>query len=256
MRSGMTMRRMVAIAMLWIVAMAAHASMITYTVSGTLDTSFDTLHAGDAYTMTYTVDTSIPLRGTSTLTFTNNVLAAAILIGSFSASATQGTLIQGNSLSHDQHEVHGDRAVGSSQIGGLDISYFAMEMHDPTGTALTDARLLADPSLALFPETAFWVVFGNGLGFVHGTIDRIAAVPEPGTLILLLLGLAAGARGAHRSFAGSFAKLSTRGCGGHPRDGMLSSRHRGRVLLRRWLPSNPVRCSATSSRPASPTASS
>jgi hypothetical protein len=179
-------------------AMDAGASVITYAVSGTLDTSLDTLHSGDAFTMTYSVDPSIP----GSLVFQDTQMtwasfiptSAAMRVGTFSAASGPGTLYQIDAPSHDQYEVFSGAPVGSSSIGGLDIVYFTIELHDLTGTAISDAlTLLTTPSIATLPDNAFWAIFASsdgGFGYVHGTISSIAVVPEPATLMLLAIGIA------------------------------------------------------------------
>lgn len=188
--------RLVAMVVLCLGAMETSASVIRYSVSGTLDTSFDTLYAGDAFTMTYSVDPS-----TGSLVFEDaestwasfSLTSATMRIGGFSASSGEGILRQIDAPSHDQYEVFSGIPVASSSIGGLDLVYFAIELHDLTGTAISDAlTLLTTPSIASLPDNAFWAIFasGNTGGFVHGRIISIAVVPEPATLMLLAFGMA------------------------------------------------------------------
>jgi hypothetical protein len=202
MRFYRAMSRLLAMMVLCLGAMDAGASVITYAVSGTLDTSLDTLNSGDAFTMTYSVDPSIPgtlLVQNPGMTWAEFVpTSAAMRIGTFSAASGPGILRQIDTPTHDQYEVFSGAPVGSSSIGGLDIAYFTIGLHDPTGTAISDAlTLLTTPSIATFPETEFWAIFASsdgGFGYVHGTIGSIAAVPEPATLMLLAIGIAPLAR--------------------------------------------------------------
>jgi hypothetical protein len=114
-------------------------------------------------------------------------------IGSFTALSTAGSIQQLDDPNGDQYNFDADNAVGSSQIGGLDIDYFLIRLFDSTGSAVEDASaLLTDPLLSAFDSRVFVAVFGtpDNSGSVFGTLTSLAVVPEPSTLALLGVGLA------------------------------------------------------------------
>lgn len=176
----------------------AGATIIDYSFSTTVDFStLSTVQAGETFTISYTVDTAIPPSGGfqiggTTLADFYNVSNMAMTAGSFSATGTQSLLRQIDDPSGDQYRADSGIAVGSSQLDGLDIVYFTLELFDPTGMAITDAtKALDDPSLSGFSTLAFWAVFASGDagGVIHGQINR-STVPEPATLALFGVGLA------------------------------------------------------------------
>jgi hypothetical protein len=186
--------------MLSLSASGASASIITYNFAGTLTSSFGTLNSGDPFSGSYTIDSSVAPRGSSTSSFSffDDLLSATLTVGSFSATIGPGSglpeLQQDNVAGADRYGLVGRNPVGSSQIGGLDISSIGFRLDDTTGTAISDAIiLLTNPTLSSFTSNTFLLFFSGPTGqfeVVTGTLSSLSTAPEPATLALLCLGLA------------------------------------------------------------------
>jgi hypothetical protein len=188
---------------------SAITSSITYNFAGTLTDSFGSLNAGDPFSGSYTLDPSVAATGPSTSSFAvfNNLLNASLTTGSFSAAIGPGVglpeIQQDDVGGADRYALLGRNPVGSSQIGGLDISVFGFRLDDTTGTAISNATvLLTTPSLSNFTSNTFLIFFGDPVSgpfqVVSGSLNSLSeqTVPEPDTLALL--GLAAVAAGIAR----------------------------------------------------------
>jgi hypothetical protein len=148
----------------------ASATQLSYSFAGTLTSSFGSLSAGDAFSGTYTIESSIVATGTSTTSSSvfNNLVSASLVVGSFSATIGPGAglpeLQQDNLPGADRYSLVGRNPVGSSTIGGLAISVFGFRLDDTTGTAISDAlTLLTNPNLANFSSNSFFIFFGSPL---------------------------------------------------------------------------------------------
>jgi hypothetical protein len=201
-----------AVLALSLAAFSVSAASITYHFAGTLDDSFDTLHAGDAFSGDYTIDPTISALGgsTSSQSVFNNLIGASLTIGSFSASIGPGAglpeIQQDDNVSgQDRYALVGRNPVGSLMVGGLDISAIGILLTDSTQTAISDAlALLTHPTLASFTGRSLLIFFGDptstdpdGFKVVNGTLSTLTTVPEPASLALL--GLGACAAGLRRS---------------------------------------------------------
>ncbi|MEO8104435.1 MAG: PEP-CTERM sorting domain-containing protein [Betaproteobacteria bacterium] len=196
MRVRRTFRNLIAILVMGLGASSAGASVLTFAVYGTLTTSFDSLHAGDAFTLKYTVDTSIPgnlifQSGQTTFVSFDNVTSAMVSIGSWSASSV-GITRQIDDPASDQYEMFSSGVVTAPSIGGLDVFYFTLALFDPNGMLVTDA-FTPLTNLSPFVDSGFAVVFAGDDTTVglFATVTSIAVVPEPGTMLLLMIGCAA-----------------------------------------------------------------
>ena len=184
------------------VSTAGHGAIITYDFAGTLTSSLGTLTSGDAFSGSYTFDTTVVATGTSSFAVFNNLTDVSLTIGSFTASIGPGSglpeIQQDNVAGADRYGLQGRNPTGSSQIDGLDISSIGFRLDDTSGTAISDALvLLTNPMLADFTGNTFLLFFGSPIGggrfeVVTGTMSNLAerTVPEPATLALLGIGLA------------------------------------------------------------------
>jgi len=189
----------VASGVLGFVASAAKATEITYTYSGVLTSSFGSLNAGDAVSGTYTLDPTIAATGASDSSFAvfNDLISASVTIGGFSATVGPGVglaeIQQDNVPGADRYALVARNPVGSSTVGGLDVSLISFRLDDTTGAAISDAlTLLTNPSLANFTSNTFLLFLGSGdqLQVVTGTLSAVS-VPEPPVLLLVAAGLLA-----------------------------------------------------------------
>jgi hypothetical protein len=65
----------------------------------------------------------------------------------------------------DRYALLARNAVGSTQIGGLNISSLGFRLDDTNGTAINNALiLLTAPSLANFTGASFYAFFGDFQG--------------------------------------------------------------------------------------------
>ncbi|MFA5983334.1 MAG: hypothetical protein WC782_04910 [Methylococcaceae bacterium] len=180
----------------------AAAAPITIDFSGSLTDSFDSFNVGDAFSGSYTFDPGIAagLGSTSSFSTFNNLLSANVQIGSFSASIGPGVglpnIQQDDVANADRYAFLALNPVGSSQIGGLDITAFGFRLDDTTGSAVTDAlTLLTAPTLSSFTSSGFLFffdsppLFGSNFHVLNGTLSslevRPAAVPVPATVWLM-----------------------------------------------------------------------
>lgn len=194
-------KQLLAAFILTISTFAASAANITVNFTGALTSSFGTLTSGDSFSGSYTFDSSVAATGSSSFAVFNNLLDASLTVGSFSALVGPGIglpeIQQDDVAGADRYALLARNPVGSSQIGGLDISAFGFRLDDPAGTAITDAlTLLSPPSLSSFTSNTFLIFFGDptstvpgGFQVVTGALETLtvgdSTVPEPGSLLLL-----------------------------------------------------------------------
>jgi hypothetical protein len=179
----------------------ASATQLSYSFAGTLTSSFGSLSAGDTFSGTYTIESSIAATGTSTTSFAvfNNLVSASLVVGSFSATIGPGAglpeLQQDNVPGADRYSLVGRNPVGSSLIGGLAISGFGFALFDSTGTTVSNAlTLLTNPNISDFTSNIFFIFLGNPADptVIVGSLTRLTprlTVPEPATLALVVVGL-------------------------------------------------------------------
>jgi hypothetical protein len=194
-------KQLLAAFILAISSFGASAASITIDFTGVLTSTFDTLTSGTAFSGSYTYDPSVAGTGNSSFAVFNNLLDASLTVGSFSATVGPGTglpeIQQDDVAGADRYALLARNPVGSSQIGGQDITGFGFRLDDTTGTAITNAlTLLSPPSLSSFNGNAFFIFFhdpnpGSTVpdGFVGGELQTLSVrnptVPEPSSLLLL-----------------------------------------------------------------------
>ena len=195
MRLRRTLRHVIAILVLGLGTSTSGASLLTFVVSGSLGNSFGDLHAGDAFTLTYTVDTAVPgtlifQSGQTTFVSFDNVVSSTVRIGSWLASS-QGITREIDDPALDDYEMFSS-AVSAPSVGGLDVSFFTLQVLDTSGALVTDA-FTPLTRVSPFDDNGFAIVFADDQTAlaVGGRVSSIAVVPEPGTLALLVIGCAA-----------------------------------------------------------------
>tara|TARA_R110000868_G_scaffold128709_3_gene337010 strand:+ start:247 stop:966 length:720 start_codon:yes stop_codon:yes gene_type:complete len=195
----------------------SHAALISYSFSGTVATDLTgsplagTFSFGQNVTGSFVVDTSVPdADGGPIFGFFPGALASiSVDIGGYAASATNGTAdtadnaggYDGVGLAAFINAGHlaGSAAVTGASVGGLDLGGILLSLTDSTETALPNDSLPNPISLSGFDSIYGVLEFYdpsdleadlNSLVFSLETLEAAAAVPEPGTLAVLGLGLA------------------------------------------------------------------
>lgn len=189
------------------------SSLVTLNFSGTLTDSFGSLTAGDAFTGSYTFDTTIPGSADTTGNFAvfNNLVSVNLNIGSFSASIGPGAglpeIQQDNVSGADRYALLARNAIGNSQIAGSNIDSFGFRLDDTTGNAISDAlTLLTAPTLSSFTSNGLFIFFidsvTSNLTVIGGTLSTLevspAAAPIPAAFWLMGSALFAGLTSINR----------------------------------------------------------
>jgi len=190
-------------------SLAATASPITFAFTGTVtqvslddpDVFAGAVDVGTRFDGTYTFESTATDAiggGTDGSYFSPFALSVDFAGDSLGAFAVTGFVVNTRNGSPDQYGVFGSDAT-------VEIQFLLESNSNPL---TSDALLLAPPVLSAFPQRLFTFRFASGLPEVLGDLTSLTcvegctAVPEPGTLSLVLLGL--GAFRAHRGvMAGS-----------------------------------------------------
>jgi hypothetical protein len=179
-------------------SLAATASPITFAFIGTVtqvslddpDVFAGMVDAGTAFSGSYTFESTAPdlIPGPTDGSYASPHTLSVDFVGDpLGAFAVTGFSVNTRNGGPDQYGVFGSD-------GAVEIQFLLESNSNPL---TSDALLLAPPVLSAFPQRLFTFRFASGLPEVLGDltsltcVDGCAVVPEPGTLSLALLGLAA-----------------------------------------------------------------
>jgi len=188
------------------------AAPITFTFTGIVDNVDPALASdfapGDAFTMSYTFESTTPARVGSDSTFAvfDALTSTDFTLNAYAGSATGSEEIQ---VDNDPPFPNVDRysagpGAGSTKIGpqvnGLDLASFFVRLDDSTNTVFSDALILPlSLSLSDFTSAGFAVFFANDIGDIFVVDGHITTlVPEPTSMMLALVGVVAVAGYARR----------------------------------------------------------
>lgn len=202
---------------------AAHAGLITYDFSGTLDTVPSALSSqftlGDTFTGSFTVDDSVgprlPLGANPSETNVYDALVSyQLTIGSYSASLTGGPTQEvqadddGPVLNlHDRYAVVARASSGftGANVGSFSPLFGSVRLDDTTNTAFSSFDITnhfpTNFTLASFTSGSMFLAFlsGTDAETVSGPLTSLApepaSVPEPSSMLLAVtatLGAAGG----------------------------------------------------------------
>jgi hypothetical protein len=209
--------------------LAAHATLVSWQFGGTLNTVSGTakeivgVAAGDAFSVILTFDTAAPVTnpggcgtgGTGTRCLHNGVGAqmafTSLQLGSksfpgFGIEPSRAVIIvRNNAPSPDNGVIVDGYSFGGTEWDGVERQELGLVLRGPEDlNVVTDGRFLPalpPPGMLSWSTRGFSICVGgstdNGVSAsdcdiadLGGTIKSISAVPEPGSLALLGLGLA------------------------------------------------------------------
>jgi hypothetical protein len=185
----------------------AIASPITFSFSGTLTTVSaplsGTFSPGQTISGTYTFESTTPDIAPGDPNFggyfganTNLSFVAGSYSGSFGGPGFNATSVGLSFGGVDIYQVN--IPFTGANVGAATPVQFSLDIRDPDETALaSDALLLTPPDLALFEIRAITLLFSEGSSVI-ASVDSLQLVPEPSALLLLAVGIAAGARTLRR----------------------------------------------------------
>jgi hypothetical protein len=205
----------VGLAALTIATASAHAALITYNFTGTVNTlvtgtPFEgTFSFGQSVSGSFVLDNSAAdIDGDPDLgTFAGAVTSISVTIGSYSASATGGDASTSNDFPEDSVFIGaaindgpfaGSASVTGPSVGGLDLGLIGLQLQDSTLTALTSDALPSPISLTDFDSVFGLLDFfdpldpeadSTPLAFSLDSLETVIQLSENGPLSILSLGI-------------------------------------------------------------------
>jgi hypothetical protein len=194
----------VGVFVLTVAAAPVSAAPITFSFSGSVTAISpqltSTFAVGDAMSGTFVFDPAATFTACSGVcgNFNSALQTLSVTIGSYTLSGTAFETLY-NSSTQDYYEISALLPAGAP-VNGLPPSSFALELTDPSATALSTHSTLVAPVLANYAERNFALLFEDSfhrLIGVGGTITSLSAVttppsvPEPTSFLLLGTGIIA-----------------------------------------------------------------
>ena len=186
---------------------AGLAAPITFTGQGTVGSVDMALSAffsvGDTLTYSYTFESTTVARIGSDSNFAvfDALTGMSLSIGGFSASSSSALEIQvDNDPGMGNHDRYATVSRGTDGLTGMGagafiVDFFGTRLDDSSDTVFSDALILPTAiDLNDFDSRIFFLFFtdpAGGLHVVDGTLTALAPIPEPGTLGIAAVGLAA-----------------------------------------------------------------
>lgn len=211
------LRPLLGIAFVAWAATSAQALPITLQFSGVVDSVSGGLtgfSVGDLLTGSYVFESTTAARSGSNATFAvyDAVSSLTFSAGSYTAATAPGFPRGEIQVDDNPPSPFVDRyglisrstdGLTGAAVNGFNLSAFGFRLDDVTNTAFSTALILPNVvNLSSFSSSSFFIFFGNQL--VSGRLTAIGApsvVPEPATLGLTALGLAALARRARKRYS-------------------------------------------------------
>ncbi len=204
-RTSLTVACLTGLAGISLTAPSADAIMLQYEFSGTLDSVTSALagdfSVGDAFNITYFVETSTPLIG-GTLTSGSGFAEYAATswsatVGGFSVSSADATITILNDMPIDEYRITPDAPFTLSGVpAGFSYVQSTAIFRDLTALEFADTQLITDPAILIGLgikqfSMAFFNPILNANFSSFGEIDeaRVTVIPAPVGTSLGLIGI-------------------------------------------------------------------
>ena len=184
-----------------VLAGPAHAALITFEFGGQVTSITDASNflqgrivPGQAYSARYSFDSQAPDTQSGDPQVGAYLCASntfQMVFGQLTVAIPKSRVVVGNHSFGDAYSVD---AVGAVP-GDFPVTELVLNLEDPTGAAFSNDSLpLSPPSLTRFTTRSFSFdgdPAPNSYYSVHANVTYIQAIPEPGSLLALSVGLAA-----------------------------------------------------------------